>query len=287
MPTPQQVFATSWGGGALPTQGLTTDLSRGVAPGVVSPAVAAGDPQAQLAAVSREQYADYVARYQPLEEELIEELLDPQAIRGGVRAAGKEAKQAFTNSRGIYFREAERSGLPLSHDQKQDFRHRFRLAKTAGVVDAKNRARGGYDDLRTATMQGLTQTGRGLASTATSNLRSAAGLATQRENINRQLEAQSDANFWSGVGTIGGLTIAAAMLCWVARAAYGDDNPRWLLFRAWLLMRAPRWLLHLYRCHGPAFAKFVRGRPAWCRLLRWFMDRAISTLEDTNACTAR
>jgi hypothetical protein len=262
------------------------DWSRGVVPGIapgVAP-VASGDPQDLLAGVSREQYADYVARYQPMEEELIGELLDPTAIRHGVRAAGREAKQAFARSRGSFLRDAERAGIPLKGARKKDFTSRFRLAKTAGIVDAKNRAREGYDDLRTSVMQGLTQTGRGLAQTATSNLQSAAGLQTQREGVNRQLEAQSDASFWSGLGTLGGLTLGAVALCWVARAVYGDDNPRWLLFRAWLLTRAPGWLLRVYRRHGPAVADFLRPRPWLQRPVRWLMDHAISTLEDANAC---
>jgi hypothetical protein len=64
--------------------------------------------------------------------------------------------------------------------------------------------------------------------------------------------------------------------CWVARAVYGEDNPRWVLFRAWLLEDAPRWLRALYLRHGAAFAKVV-ARQRWLAAgLRRLMDRAIA-----------
>jgi hypothetical protein len=64
--------------------------------------------------------------------------------------------------------------------------------------------------------------------------------------------------------------------CWVARAVYGEQNPRWLLFRAWLLEDSPRWLRALYLRHGRAFAPLV-VRQRWLAAgLRRLMDRAIA-----------
>jgi hypothetical protein len=65
-------------------------------------------------------------------------------------------------------------------------------------------------------------------------------------------------------------------VCWVARAVYGADNPRWVLFRAWLLEDAPRWLRALYLRYGAAFAPLV-ARQRWLAAgLRPLMDRAIA-----------
>jgi hypothetical protein len=64
--------------------------------------------------------------------------------------------------------------------------------------------------------------------------------------------------------------------CWVARAAYGEDNPRWLFFRAWLLEDAPLWLRRAYLRHGPAFAPIVARRRWLAGALRALMDRAIA-----------
>lgn len=64
--------------------------------------------------------------------------------------------------------------------------------------------------------------------------------------------------------------------CWVARAAYGEDNPRWVFFRAWLIEDAPSWLRRLYLRHGEAFARTV-ARRRWLQAgLRRMMDRAIA-----------
>jgi hypothetical protein len=64
--------------------------------------------------------------------------------------------------------------------------------------------------------------------------------------------------------------------CWVARAVYGEENPRWVLFRAWLQEDAPAWLRALYLRHGRAFAPLV-VRQRWLAAgLRPLMDRAIA-----------
>jgi hypothetical protein len=63
--------------------------------------------------------------------------------------------------------------------------------------------------------------------------------------------------------------------CWVARAVYGEDNPRWLLFRDWLAFQAPAWLRGGYVRHGESFARLVRHSALLRGLLRPAMDRAI------------
>ena len=41
-----------------------------------------------------------------------------------------------------------------------------------------------------------------------------------------------------------------APLCWVARAAFGETDIRWMIFRAWLIDDAPAWFRSLYLRHG-------------------------------------
>lgn len=64
--------------------------------------------------------------------------------------------------------------------------------------------------------------------------------------------------------------------CWVARAVYGEDNPRWLAFRAWLFEDAPAWLRAVYLRYGSRFAPVVQRRPWLADALRPLMDRAIA-----------
>jgi hypothetical protein len=63
--------------------------------------------------------------------------------------------------------------------------------------------------------------------------------------------------------------------CWVARAVYGENNPRWLLFRDWLFEEAPFWLRHLYLRYGEGFARLIMPHPFIKSLIRWSMDLVI------------
>lgn len=75
----------------------------------------------------------------------------------------------------------------------------------------------------------------------------------------------------SGIGALGSLFGA----CWVARAAYGLENPRWIYFREWLLADAPEWLFRAYLRHGRRVARWLEGRD-WARaLVRGVMDRIL------------
>lgn len=47
------------------------------------------------------------------------------------------------------------------------------------------------------------------------------------------------------------------MMCWVARASWGDNNPRWEEFRDSMLDYAPTWFVALYAAHGEKVAKHI------------------------------
>jgi hypothetical protein len=80
----------------------------------------------------------------------------------------------------------------------------------------------------------------------------------------------------AGGGGIGGI-------CWVAREVYGDRDPRWLLFRGWLLTDAPDWLRRLYISEGRSFAAWLHDKPAAKAAVRWLMDRAIAGRQAATA----
>ena len=60
--------------------------------------------------------------------------------------------------------------------------------------------------------------------------------------------------------------------CWVAREVYGIDNPKWVLFRGWLLTRAPLWLRDTYLEHGEEFAAWIHDKPVMKAIVRTLMD---------------
>ena len=65
---------------------------------------------------------------------------------------------------------------------------------------------------------------------------------------------------------------AAVAGCWVAREVYGNDNPRWLMFREWLDNDAPKWLHKLYNQEGERFAEFISNKPMLKTIIRSMMD---------------
>ena len=71
----------------------------------------------------------------------------------------------------------------------------------------------------------------------------------------------------------GGTTV---MQCWVARAVYGEDNPRWLLFRDWLTEDSPAWFHALYLRHGERFALWLAPHAGLKAVIRLWMDSRIN-----------
>jgi hypothetical protein len=65
-------------------------------------------------------------------------------------------------------------------------------------------------------------------------------------------------------------------ICWVAREVYGEEDPKWLLFRAWLLTEAPDWLRDAYHTHGEAFAAWIHDKPLVKLAVRAVMDSILA-----------
>jgi hypothetical protein len=64
--------------------------------------------------------------------------------------------------------------------------------------------------------------------------------------------------------------------CWVARAVYGEHDPRWRMFRDWLMGDAPNWFRALYVAHGPRFAAYIADKPNLKRAIRAWMNSRIA-----------
>lgn len=70
-------------------------------------------------------------------------------------------------------------------------------------------------------------------------------------------------------GNAGGGNLAG--FCWVAREVYGVSD-RWMLFREYLLERAPSWLRHTYGKYGERFALYIKNKPLIKFVIRKIMD---------------
>ncbi len=73
--------------------------------------------------------------------------------------------------------------------------------------------------------------------------------------------------------------IGGGMLCWVAREVFGADNPKWMLFREWMLHRAPDQLRELYERNGERLAAKLREMPSLKPAIRAFMEEKIGELQ--------
>lgn len=76
--------------------------------------------------------------------------------------------------------------------------------------------------------------------------------------------------------------LGAAKGCWVAREVFGEDNPKWLYFRAWLYTKAPKWFYNLYLKHGERFAEFIQNKPVLKSVIRMWMNGRIKNTSQFN-----
>lgn len=100
---------------------------------------------------------------------------------------------------------------------------------------------------------------------------------TQAQVYNTQMANQS--NPWmQGLGMAGGLAGqlgSAAMLggvCWVAREVYGEDNPKWMQFRDWVINKASDDFREFYIANGERIAEAIKDKPSVKATIRNWMD---------------
>ena len=101
-----------------------------------------------------------------------------------------------------------------------------------------------------------------------------AGLNNFNANIYASNQ-QARAGMFSGVMGAAGMIGGAAILCWVAREVYGIHNPRWMMFRHWVLFFSPFWFRAIYLNFGERFAKFIKNKPRLKARIRAWMDSKI------------
>lgn len=99
-------------------------------------------------------------------------------------------------------------------------------------------------------------------------------------NMYASNQQASAAKAGAGMGLLGTLGSAAiGAFCWIAREVYGDNNPKWKLFRFWMLTRSPRWFMRFYLKYGESIASWLKDKPKLKSIIRWWMDGRIKTLQ--------
>lgn len=92
-----------------------------------------------------------------------------------------------------------------------------------------------------------------------------------------QAAATKQAGIMSGLAGLG--MAAITKWCWVAREVYGEENPKWLAFREWLVTSSPDWFFNLYTKHGEEFAEFISDKPFLKSIVRKTMDTILKVEE--------
>ena len=111
----------------------------------------------------------------------------------------------------------------------------------------------------------------------TSYMQNLAQSKSEMASLMMQFREEVDPGMGGSVMGAIGSVVGGWIGCWVAREAYGANNPRWLLFRQWLIEDSPRWFLSLYMKHGERFAKFISNKPWLKAIIRRWMDRKIAS----------
>ena len=68
------------------------------------------------------------------------------------------------------------------------------------------------------------------------------------------------------------LQVVGSAMCWVAREVYGENDPKWLQFREWVIGYSPNWFYKAYSKYGEKMAAVVAKVPALKVVIRPFMD---------------
>lgn len=84
----------------------------------------------------------------------------------------------------------------------------------------------------------------------------------------------------SAIGAAGTMGAANILSCWIARECFGENDERWLLFRAWLMTKAPEWFYDWYMKNGENVANWLRGKPILKAIIRRWMVGRIKTVQE-------
>lgn len=94
-----------------------------------------------LAAVTRQQWADYVSTFIPIENSLIKYATDPAVVNDAMAEASQNVNQAFDAQAGATQRNLKGLGVTLSEDEQAAQTRSMGLARSLADVGTQNVAR--------------------------------------------------------------------------------------------------------------------------------------------------
>ena len=169
-------------------------------------------------------------------------MADRQARLGAASQMGQLGQQAFGTGQAIQQQQAQQGLLQQGIQQ--------------ALIDAARQQYAGYTG---APMQSLQAP---LA---------ALGAAPVPQTTTQSMQPGLFNYLQLGAGMVPSLA-KAGIICWVAREVYGEDDPKWLQFREWVIGYSPDWFYKAYSKYGENVAKVVAKVPALKLIIRPYMD---------------
>ena len=90
------------------------------------------------AALTREQWQNYLNNFVPLENQLIEYAMSPDTVTNAVQSARQDVSQSFSQQRGIQQRQLRSLGVTLDQDEQKAVDRESALSKSLADVNAGN-----------------------------------------------------------------------------------------------------------------------------------------------------
>ena len=127
---------------AIPTSVLSQSYQN-YTPDTVDTYTFAQDPAVATANLTRAQWADYQARFQPIENYLMQQTsyANPSIVSQEVGAGTTDVNNSYGAMSGVRQRALERTGVQQDAQTLQSEQRQMGVSKSAAVVDSANRIR--------------------------------------------------------------------------------------------------------------------------------------------------
>lgn len=159
------------------------------------------DPEATYAAITRQDYNDYINNFRDFEERLLGQTED----QGLINRAREDQKTQNRIAREVQQRNIERyGGAGLSNAQRQQQQRALQRGGQLSMVNTSNNSRIQQREINNALLNELIGIGQGVNQSSLSGLGDASGMAAQRAAAYKNAKAQHHSNMTGlGVAALG------------------------------------------------------------------------------------
>jgi len=165
------------------------------------------DPEALLAYMTRADAIDYENDYGQFERDLVERARTDTSL---IDSAKVDSGKASALMAGVAERNESRYGVSLTPAQRQQQEASQRRGQALGTGQAVNNARLAQKDLNSSLLGGVVDVGQGVYQRSMGALTNAAANKNSLDNAYKAAKAQSKAQTYSTIGSLGSSAIIAA-----------------------------------------------------------------------------